>query len=97
MEAPKIEYSILKQRVSSLWPSYISERRTTFAKAYGTKPMCYWELFMEHVWNLGTHCFNQWTVHSPHQTQLEKKTPPSSSLTKNERGPNTPFFVTHKK
>jgi hypothetical protein len=45
--------------------------------------MCYWELFMEHVWNLGTLCFDHGTLYSPHQTQLEKK--------------DTPFFLTHKK
>jgi hypothetical protein len=83
MEAPRTKDFIFKHTVSSLWPSYIGERRTTFAKAYGTKPMCYWELFMEHVWNLGTLCCDQWTVYFPHQTQLEKK--------------NTPFFLTHKK
>jgi len=47
--------------------------------------MCYSELFMEHVWNLGTLCCDQWTVHFPHQTQLEKKTPSSSSLTKKRK------------
>jgi len=34
--------------------TYIGERRTTFAKAYGIKVRCYWELFGEHVGNLGT-------------------------------------------
>jgi hypothetical protein len=28
---------------------FIGERRTTFAKVYGTKLMCYWEFFTEHV------------------------------------------------
>ncbi len=28
-----------------LWPTNIGERRTTFAKAYGIKARCYWELF----------------------------------------------------
>jgi hypothetical protein len=46
----------------SLWPTYIyrGERRTTFAKAYrikakayGIKVRWYWELFEEHVRNLG--------------------------------------------
>jgi hypothetical protein len=32
---PKTEGSLLKHRVPSLWFTYIGERRTTFAKAYG--------------------------------------------------------------
>jgi hypothetical protein len=42
-----IEGSILKYEVPPLWPSYIDERRTTFAKAYGIKVRCYRELFGE--------------------------------------------------
>ncbi len=41
----KIEGSILKYRVCPLWPSYVDERRTTFAKAHRIKVRCYWELF----------------------------------------------------
>jgi hypothetical protein len=55
---PKIEGSILKYRVPPLWPTYIGERRTTFVKAFGIKVRCYWELFGEHVRNLGTLCFD---------------------------------------
>jgi hypothetical protein len=55
---PKAEASILKHRVPSLWLTYIGERRTTFAKAYGVKVRCYWECFEEHVRNLGTLCFD---------------------------------------
>jgi len=41
---PKIEGSVLKCRVPSLWPTCISgERKTTFAKAYGIKVRCYGE------------------------------------------------------
>ncbi len=91
----KMEGSILKYRVPAFWPSYIGEVRTNFAKAYGIKVRCYWELFGKHVKNLGTLCFDppprktkacmesplsivqveseQWTVHSPHQTQLGKR------------------------
>jgi hypothetical protein len=43
---PKVEGSILKYRVPPLWPTYIGERRTTFA--YGIKVRCYCELFGEH-------------------------------------------------
>jgi hypothetical protein len=50
---PKMQVSILNYRVPALWPNYIGERRATFAKAYGRKVRCYWELFGEHVRNLG--------------------------------------------
>jgi len=40
---------ILKYRVPSLWPTYLGERRTTFAKAYGIKLRCYGEHVGEHV------------------------------------------------
>jgi len=51
---PKTKGSILKYIVPSLWPCCIGQRRTTFAKAYGMKVRCYWELFEEHVRTLGT-------------------------------------------
>jgi len=41
--------SILKYRGPSLWPSYIGERRTIFAKAHGIEVRCYLVLFTEHV------------------------------------------------
>jgi hypothetical protein len=46
----------------------MGERRTTFAKAYGIEERCYWELFEEHVRNLGTLCFE-----SPSQKKRKKK------------------------
>ncbi len=47
-----MEGPILKYRDPSLWPTYIGERRTTFAKAYGIKVRCYGE----HIGNrMGTH------------------------------------------
>jgi len=50
---PKIEGSILKYRVHPLWPTYIDERWTTIAKAYGIKIRCYGEHVGEHIGNLG--------------------------------------------
>ncbi len=35
----------MKYRVPPFWPTYIGERGTIFAKAYGIKVRCYWELF----------------------------------------------------
>jgi hypothetical protein len=50
---PRIEVFILKYRVPLLWPTYIGERRTTFAKAYGIKVRCYGEHVGKHIGNLG--------------------------------------------
>jgi hypothetical protein len=50
---PKIEGSILKYRVPPLWPSYISERRTTFTNAYGIKVKCYGKPVGEHIESFG--------------------------------------------
>jgi hypothetical protein len=53
--SPKIEASTLKYRVPSLWPTYVGERRTTFAKASGIKVRCYGEHVGEHIGNWGTY------------------------------------------
>jgi hypothetical protein len=50
---PKVEGFIFKYRVPLLWPTYIGERRTTFAKAYGIKVRCYGEHVGKHIGNLG--------------------------------------------
>jgi hypothetical protein len=50
---PRIEGFILKYRVPLLWPTYIGERRTTFAKACGIKVRCYGEHVGKHIGNLG--------------------------------------------
>jgi hypothetical protein len=49
---PKIQGSILKYRVPPLWPTYVGEGRTTFAKAYGIKVRYYGEHVVEHIGNL---------------------------------------------
>jgi hypothetical protein len=98
---PIIEGSILKHRVLSLWPTYIGEMRVTFAKEYGINVRCYWELFGEHVKNLGTLSFEppptptcmeseQSTVHYPHQSQLETSPAPLTHKKKREGSPVTP-------
>jgi len=46
---PKIEGSTLMCRVLPLWPSYICEKRTTFAYAYGIKVRCYGEHVAKHI------------------------------------------------
>jgi hypothetical protein len=48
-----IEGSILRYRVPPLWPTYIGERRTTFAKAYGIKVKCYGKHVKEHIESFG--------------------------------------------
>ncbi len=53
---PKIKGYILKYRVPPLWSTYIGERRTTFAKAYGIIVKCYGKHIGENIENLmGTH------------------------------------------
>jgi hypothetical protein len=57
---PKIKGSILKYIVPPLWPTYIVEKRTTFAKAYGIKVRCYGEDVGEHIGNLENILGNHW-------------------------------------
>ncbi len=61
----EVEGFILKYKVSPLWPKYIGERKTTFAKAYGIKVRCYQELFGEHVRNFIILCFDHHRKPSP--------------------------------
>jgi len=50
----KIEGSVLMYIGPPLWPGFIGERRTIFAKAYGMKVRClYGEHVGEHIVNLG--------------------------------------------
>jgi hypothetical protein len=49
----KIGSYTLKYMVPALWPNYIGERRTTFAKAYGIKVRYYGEHVGEHIGNQG--------------------------------------------
>jgi hypothetical protein len=54
MEAPQIQGSVLMYIGPPLCPSYIGEKRTIFAKAYGMKVRClYGEHVDEHIVNLG--------------------------------------------
>jgi hypothetical protein len=52
----KIESSVLMYIIPPVWPAYIGERITTFAKTYGLKVRCvYGEHPREHIGNpLGT-------------------------------------------
>jgi hypothetical protein len=70
----KIEGFILKYRVPHLGPTYIGERRTTFAKAYGIKVRCYLDLFGKHVrtWELFA-----WAPPTPPPPQGKKREVPS--------------------
>jgi len=83
---PKIKGSILKYRVPPIWPTYTSERRTTFAKAYGIKARCYGEHVGKYIENfvnillnrLGNLKGTQWEPGKnekilPSQTKLKKK------------------------
>jgi hypothetical protein len=48
-----MECSTLEYTNPPLWPTYIGERRTTFAKANGIKVRCSREHVGEHNGNLG--------------------------------------------
>jgi hypothetical protein len=48
-----MECSIVKHSVPPVWPTYMGERRTTFAKAYGMKVRCYGDHVGEYIGNLG--------------------------------------------
>jgi hypothetical protein len=100
----KEEGSILTCRVPPLWPICVGERRTTFAKAYGINVRCYWELFEEHVRNLGTFSFDPCltpkksfmesqlsTLHT--KTQLEKSSPSAPPSPTRQKG-RTLHFMT---
>jgi hypothetical protein len=51
----KIKGSVLMYKVPPRWPTYIGERRTTFAKAYGINVRCLYEEHVEeHIVNLGS-------------------------------------------
>jgi hypothetical protein len=52
IETIGVDGSILKYRVPPPWPTYIGDKRKTFAKAYGIKVRCYGEHFGEHIGNL---------------------------------------------
>jgi hypothetical protein len=52
----------LKKEVLSIWPRYIGERRTTFAKAYGIKVRCYGEHVGEHIESLGNIVRTLWEL-----------------------------------
>jgi len=98
---PKIKGSILKYKVLPLLPTYIGERRTTFAKPHEIKMRCYWELFaltppqtcMESPLSTIQLESEEWTV-IPHQTQFQKiifVTP----LTKNHFHANEDTYGNH--
>jgi len=63
----------------------MGERRTTFSQAYGMKmKKCYWELFEEHVRNLGTLCFDPPPTTSFEATTLARTT----NMTRQWSGPH---------
>jgi hypothetical protein len=67
-----------------LWLDYISERRTTFAKACWIKMRCYGEHVGEHIENLGNilgTCWNPLRTSREHivnQGKMKKKIPPQN-------------------
>jgi len=58
----KIEDIILKYKIPPLWPTYIAERKTRFAKTYGIKVRCYGEHVEEHNGNLKNLMKSHWKL-----------------------------------
>jgi hypothetical protein len=85
-------------RKTSLWPTYIGKRRTTFAKEYGIKVRCYWGRFALIPPFMGDQLSSvQVESEYPNQTQLERITPfplPPSPPNKTKKGgPFTPSMT----
>ncbi len=53
----------MKYKGLPIWPMYIGERRTTFAKAYGIKVRCYGEHVGGAHWELGEDIQNLMGTH----------------------------------
>jgi hypothetical protein len=54
--------SILKYWVPPLWPTYIGDRTTRFAKAYGIKSEVLWRTCWGTHWELGGHVGTHWEL-----------------------------------
>jgi hypothetical protein len=88
---PKIKGCILKYRVPLLWPTYIGETRTTFAKAYGIEVKCYGK----HIGNLGNLMGTHWElkgdiVGTHWEPEENEKKSSQKSLSSFLAWPNTP-------
>jgi hypothetical protein len=67
----KIQGSILMYISPPLWPAYIGERKTIFAKAYGMKVRCFYgEHVGEHIVNLGEHIENPLGTYREHHGNM---------------------------
>ncbi len=79
---PKIDGSILQYRIPTLCPTYIGERRTTFAKACGIKGRCYGEYVEEQIGSLGNILGTHWELSGNivrthwNQGKMKKKSSP---------------------
>ncbi len=106
MEAPQNRRFYFEVQNSSPLAHLNRWKRTTFAKEYEIKVRCYWELFGEHVRNLGTLCFDTprtpttpkkilaWKLHSP-SGKWTLHSPHQTELGK--KNPLLPPVPTHKK
>ncbi len=84
-ELPQNGRFILNCRVPSLWPTYLGERRTTFAKAYELKVRCYGEHVGEHIGKLMA---NHWELKGNivrTHWELGRNAPPPAKLEKKKR------------
>jgi len=78
---PKIEDSMERRNVYTLWPSYISEKGRTLGKTYGIKVRCYWE----HPWGIEEHIGNPgtWREHVGNKGKMKKILAPPPPNTQN--------------
>jgi hypothetical protein len=86
----KTEGSILKHRVPFLWRLFGEHIRNLGTLCFEPPPKPNFFIKSLHGKSTG-HIVQvkseQWTVHSPHQTQLERKNPPPTPTYKNKRRP----------
>jgi hypothetical protein len=74
---PIIEGSIMKYEVSTLWSTYIGERRTTFAKAYGIKCEVLWGTILGTFQELGNSLLSHTHTPPPPPSKRKKREAPS--------------------
>jgi hypothetical protein len=87
---PKIEGFILAYRVPPLWPTYICERRTTFAKSIWDESEVLWRTCWEHIGNLkGTHWELKGNIVGTHWEPGNNETPPCPSQVKRKKTQGT--------
>jgi hypothetical protein len=77
---------MLMYRVPPLWPTYIGERRTTFAKSIWDESEVLWRTCWGHIGNLkGTHWEIKGNILGTHWEPRNNETPPSPPKLKGKK------------